>query len=255
MKIKSLLLALPALCFACSSSSTDVSDPALQMEASPFTAKKVAGVNSLASDFNYDAPCHLLEEALIRETLHLDEKTELAEGHEHDGCAFEWAGNKVVLSFGGKKPYNSLETAAYYFDHMFQGKPAAVVEEPIEEANEETTSGPEPEGTNSETSASDSTHQSPAAADEHPTHSGVTAAVPSPAKHAVSSGNYKPVSGVGDKAVWDATTGQLHVLYKNHIINVTVESKAKAEEKKHQAETLSEVLIEKIADNEYVKYL
>ncbi|GAB3715496.1 hypothetical protein GCM10027592_56120 [Spirosoma flavus] len=253
MKIKSLLLALPALCFACSSSSTDVSDPALQMEASPILARRVAGVNSFANDFSYEAPCHILEEDLIRQTLNLTKETELAEGHEHDGCAFEWAGNKVILSFGGVKPFSSVQVAEYNFDRMYQGKPEAVVEEPVEEAKEAATSGPEPEGTNSETPATDSTEQKPT--DSHPTHSGVTSAMPSPAHHAVKSGNYEPVSGVGDKAVWDASTGQLHVLYNNHIINVTVESKGKAEEKKHQAETLSEVLIEKIAENEYAKRL
>ncbi|MBD2704286.1 hypothetical protein IC229_26820 [Spirosoma sp. BT702] len=253
MKIKSLLLAFPVLCFACSSSSTDVSDPALQMEAGPILAKQVTGVHSFTNDFNYEAPCHILEEALIRQTLNLSKEIELEEGHEHDGCAFEWAGNKVILSFGGAKPFSSIQVAEYNFDHLYQGKPTAVVEEPVEEANEATTSGPEPEGTNSETPATDSAEHKPV--DSHPTHSGVTAAMPSPTQHAVKSGNYEPVSGVGDKAVWDASTSQLHVLYNNHIINVTVESKGKAVEKKHQAETLSEVLIEKIAENEYTKRL
>ncbi|GAB3947782.1 hypothetical protein GCM10028805_20650 [Spirosoma harenae] len=251
MKIKSLLLAFPVLCFACTSN-TDVSDPALQMEASAYMGKKPAGVNTLTVDFNYDEPCTILGEEYVRQTFHLDEKVELAEAQEHGGCAFEWAGNKVVVSFAGAKPYASVQLAEYYFDRMYQGKPAAAVEN-VEEANEETPSGPEPEGTNAETSA-DSAHHSPT--DNHPTHSGVTAVHPSVAEHpAVSTGHYEAVSGVGDKAVWDASAGALHVLYNNHIISVKVESKGKAEEKKHQAESLSEVLMDKIAENEYVRRL
>jgi hypothetical protein len=253
MKIKLLILAFPLLCLACNSSTSDPSDPAYQMEASPLVAKQVAGVRSLTTDFNYDEPCTILGEEYIRGLFNLPETTTLAEAHEHDGCAFEWAGNKVVVSFGGSKPYASVYTAEYMFDKMYQAKPEVAVSEPVEETDEAAQSGPESEGTVSEGSAADSTHQN--TDDKHPNHSGVTAATPPLTEHAVSTGNFEAVSGVGDKAVWDATTGAMHVLYNNHIINVTVGTKDKAEARKEHAQNLAEVLIEKIAENEYVKRL
>lgn len=254
MKIKSLLLALPVLCFACNNSPSSVNDPASQMEVSPLLAKKVAGVKALTTDFNYDEPCNILGEEYVRTTFNIAETTALEEGHNHDGCEFSWAGNKVVVAFGGSKPYPSMYHAEYNFDKMYQGKPEAAMTEPVEEVTEEAKSGPDTEGTASEVSAGDSTHQN--TDDKHPDHAGVSAGAPALTKHAVvSTGNFKPVSNVGDKAVWDATTGAMHVLYNNHIISVTVETKDKPELKKERAQNLAEVLIEKISANEYVKQL
>ncbi len=42
-------------------------------------------------------------------------------------------------------------------------------------------------------------------------------------------------------------------LYNNHIISVTVETKDKPEINKKHAESLSEVIIDKIAENEYTR--
>lgn len=252
MKIKSLLLALPVLCFACNSPSS-VSDPASQMEASPLLAKQVAGVRALTTDFNYDEPCNILGEEYVRTTFNVAETTKLEEGHNHNGCEFAWAGNKVVVAFGSSKPYASVYQAEYSFDKMYQGQSEATVSEPIEEVNEEAKSGPEPEGTGSESSAADSTHHN--TDDKHPNHAGESAATPPLTEHAVSTGNFEAVPNVGDKAVWDANTGAMHVLYNNHIISVTVETKDKPELKKERAQSLAEVLIEKISANEYVKRL
>lgn len=252
MKIKSLLLALPVLCFACNSSSS-VNDPASQMEASPLLARKVAGVYALTTDFNYDEPCNILGEEYVRTTFNVAETTKLEEGHNHNGCEFEWGGNKVVVAFGGSKPYASIYQAEYNFDKMYQGKSEATVTEPIEETNEKAKSGPEPEGNVSESSAADSTHHN--TDDKHPNHAGESAATPPLTGHAVSTGNFEAVQNVGDKAVWDANTGAMHVLYNNHIISVTVETKDNPELKKEHAQSLAEVLIEKISANEYIKRL
>lgn len=253
MKTKLLILAFPLLCLACNSSTSDPKDPAMQMDVSPLLAKQVSGTRALTSDFNYEEPCNILGEEYVRNTFKLGESTTLAEAHEHNGCAFEWAGNKVVVTFGGSKPYQSVYQAEYMFNKQFQAKPEVAISEPVEETSETAQSGPESEGTGSEGSAADSTHQN--TDDKHPTHSGVTAATPPLTEHAVSAGNFEAVSGVGDKAVWDATTGAMHVLYNNHIINVTVGTKDKAEVRKEHAQSLVEVLIDKIAGNEYVKRL
>ncbi|WP_420148747.1 hypothetical protein [Spirosoma sp.] len=254
MKIKTLILAFPVLCFACNDPSSP-SDPATQMEASPIQARKVAGVNTLSVDFNYDEPCNILGEEYIRTTFNLDEKTELSEGHTHEGCEFEWAGNKVIVAFGGAKPFSSTNQAQYVFDRMFQGAPAETITAPVSEQMlvDSADTGPATEGTNSETSAADTTHHN--TDDKHPEHAGESAATPPLTKPAVSKGNYKAVANVGDKAVWDATTGAMHVLYNNHIINVTVETKGKSETKQEQAKSLAEVLVEKITHNEYKKWL
>lgn len=254
MKIKSLILAFPVLCLACNDPSSP-SDPASQMEASPLLARKVAGVNTLSVDFNYDEPCNILGEEYVRQTFNLEEKTELAEEHAQNGCEFEWGGNKVVVSFGGTRPFPSVYQAEYIFDRMYQGKPAEKVTAPVSESAlaESAISGPETEGTVAETSASDSTHHN--TDDKHPDHGGESAATPPLTKPAVSKGNFEAVPHVGDKAVWDASTGAMHVLYNNHIVNVMVETKGNAEQKKKQAESLVEVLIEKISNNEYVNRL
>lgn len=256
MKIKSLILAFPVLCLACSSPSP-VTDPANNVDASPILARQVVGVNTLSVDRNYDEPCNILGEEYIRSTFNLGEDTKLEEAHEHNGCEFAWAGNKVLVTFAGTRPFESMYVAAYTFDKMYQGKPAAVMTEPVEVADDSTQSGPHPEGTNAETPA---TAENEKAAhhttdDNQPQHGGITAATPALTKHAVSTGNYEAVKNVGDKAVWDASTGAMHVLYNNNIISVTVETKDKPELKKEHALSLVEVLIDKISENEYTSAL
>ena len=254
MKIKSLLLAFPVLCLACSNPGSDTSDPASQMDASPILAKRPTGINSLTSDFNYDEPCTILGEEYVRDEFNLGETTTLEETHEHGGCEFGWSGNKVLVSFGGSKPYPSMYQAEYMFDKMYQGKSEKVAEPVIkapeaEVLNSSEGTSPEAMVSNGEATAHHTTD------DNQPQHGGVTAATPPLTEPAISSGHYEAVPNVGDKAVWDATTGAIHVLYNNHIINVTVESKDKAEVKKERAQSLAEVLIDKIAENEYIRRL
>ncbi|MBD2757322.1 hypothetical protein [Spirosoma validum] len=254
MKIKSLILAFPILCLACNSPSSP-SDPASQMEASPLLAKAPSGVRTLSVDFNYDEPCNILGEEYVRQTFNLEEKTELAEAHTHNGCEFEWAGNKVVVAFGGARPFASVYQAEYNFDKMYQAKPSETLTAPVSASTlvESAISGPETEGTGAEVSAADSTHHN--TDDKHPDHAGESAATPPLTSPAVSKGKFEAVPNVGDKAVWDATTGAMHVLYNNHIISIMVETKGKSELKKEQAQSLTEVLIEKISANEYTKRL
>ncbi|GAB4025007.1 hypothetical protein GCM10028773_49480 [Spirosoma koreense] len=224
------------------------------MEANPIHAKVPTGVRALSTDFNYDEPCNILGEEYVRETFSLDEKTELEETHALNGCEFEWGGNKVVVAFGGERPFASVYQAEFNFDKMYQGKKSEPLPAVSEQAlDQEADSGPHTEGTNAESSAADSTHAN--TDDKHPNHAGVSAGTPPLTKPAVSKGNYEAVANVGDKALWDPTTGAMHVLYNNHIISVTVETKGNAETKKKQAESLTEVLIEKISANEYVKRL
>ncbi|WP_338868340.1 hypothetical protein WBJ53_17270 [Spirosoma sp. SC4-14] len=245
MKIKSLILALPVLCFACGTA-TDTSDPAYQDGASPILAKRVTGVQMLTSNAIYDNPCDILGEEFVRHTFSLDEKAELNEIAEHDGCAFEWAGNKVLVSFNGRKPYRSIYIATDTFDKLYQGKEAEEEMPDVKtDTGEEATAADTPPVTDTTEHAPAQSHPSP----------GLTEATRPHMKPTVSQGSYEAVPGLGDKAVWNPTTGAMHVLYINHIINVTVETKGKAEVRKEQAQSMAEVLIEKIAEDEYTRRL
>jgi len=223
MKLKSLILALPVLCFACNSSISDTSDPASQMDATPLLARHVSGLQTLATDNNYEEPCTILGEEYIRDVFKLEETVALEEGHHHEGCEFSWAGHKVQVAFGGARPYSSIYLADYMFDKMYQSKHETTAAPAVEDVNKMAESGPKTEGTGAEGSPADSTHQTQN--DHQPEHSGVSASMNT--EHAVSTGHYEAVPEVGDKAVWDAKTGAMHVLYNNNIISVMVESKTK----------------------------
>lgn len=55
------------------------------------------------------------------------------------------------------------------------------------------------------------------------------------------------VSGLGDKALWDAKTGMLHVLFLNHIVNLTVKTKQPDGKKQQQAVMMMQVIMDKLA--------
>jgi len=55
------------------------------------------------------------------------------------------------------------------------------------------------------------------------------------------------VSGLGDKALWDAKTGMLHVLFLNHIVNMTVKTEQPDGKKQQQAVMMMQVILDKLA--------
>lgn len=258
MKIKSLILALPVLCLACNAPSTP-EDPASQMDASPIVAKRVSGVKMLTTDFNYDQPCNILGEEYVRKTFNLEETTKLVEKYGHDGCEFDWEGNKVVISFGGDKPYTSVYIAEYMFDKLYQGKHQSVKADPSALDSNAIQTASSSEGTNpnaiistDETTGSNLAETAQSTTDDNqPQHGGVSSAAPPLTTPSIGLATTEAVRELGDKAVWDSAKGTMHVLYNNHIINVTVDTKAKPEVRKEHAMSLVEVLIEKIAENEY----
>ena len=249
MKLKSLILAFPVLCLACNTASSP-SDPASNIDASPELARRVAGVYMLTSDADYDEPCNILGEEYVRTTFNLSETTELDEVHEKNGCEFAWAGQKVLVSFGGTRPFESVYRAEDAFDKLYQGKSQPAVG-PVTETPP-TTTQQTAEGTNPNAIVNNYDNAGQHTTDDgQPKHSGVTAGTPPLTKPAVSQGSFEAVPDVGDKAVWNAATGAMHTLYNNHIINVTVESKDKPEVRKKRAQSLIEVLIDKLSSNEY----
>lgn len=207
MNIKPLLLAFPFVCFACSSTLTDPSDPATQINTSPIMAKHPTGIHLIRPDEAYTDPCHMVDEELFRSTLKLDESVALEAEPTHDGCEYVWKDGKAKLSFAGSHPFESVAFAQQAFDKLHSG----------------TTTPPSP------LVKPDSTHIVPEVAPAsvtHPTDSGL--------------------AGLGDQAVWNAEEGAMHTLYINHIINVQVETKGTADAKKEQARMLTEILMDRL---------
>ncbi|MDB5242486.1 MAG: hypothetical protein JWP57_3111, partial [Spirosoma sp.] len=92
-----------------------------------------------------------------------------------------------------------------------------------------------PEGKTSSDLDADST----AANDSSSSVSGVTPVAAQFAKPVISTGTFKAVTGVGDKAVWEPSTSTLHVLYNNHIVNVRVQTKANEAARQQKATSLA----------------
>ncbi len=241
MKINSLLYALPVLMLtSCYNTGTDASTGNTSDNGSAILAKQVTGVNMIKSDVIYEEPCAIIDEELMRKTFSLGEDVKLEDVSAGTGCEYEWAGNKVMLSFGGHRPYQSIFTAAYQFDKMYQGK--AMGEDDVAKAD--TISG------------ATVTADPNAGAGTPPDSAGAKQDDDKPKiKPAVAHGAYEPVKNVGDKAVWNASEGALHVLYINHIINVQVETKDKNDVKKERAKLMATVLMERILDKEYFRHM
>lgn len=265
MKINPLLYTLPVLflssCFKGDNATTTDSANDAAGTGSPYLAREVAGVRMLTTDANYDEPCNILGEELVRSTFKLGTATEIAELDYPNGCTFEWGGNKVSLAFGGSKPYPSIYHAEYIFDKNYQGGAGQVSGQMGVAGGKAPISGPategtgaerpvaEPEGPNSPDIDADTNLDN----DSSNSVSGVTSAATQFAKPVVSTGRYAAVSDVGDKAVWEPAAGAMHVLYNNHIVNVTVATKETPTVRKQRAQSLAEVLIDKIANNEYAR--
>ena len=265
MKISTLLLAFPVLCLtACfkgdNAPTTDAANDAAGT-GSPYLAREVVGVHMLTTDANYDEPCNVLGEEFVRATFNLGATTELAELDYPNGCTFEWGGNKVSLAFGGSKPYPSIYHAEYIFDKKYQGGAGQVSGQMGETGEKPPISGPatqgtgaerpvaEPEGPNSPDIDADATPGN----DSSNSVSGVTSAATQFAKPGISTGRFVAVRDVGDKAVWEPTAGAMHVLYNNHIVNVTVLTKDAPAVRQQRAQSLAVVLIDKIVDGNYTR--
>ncbi len=265
MKINPLLYTLPVLflssCFKGDNATTTDGANDAAGTGSPYLAKKVVGVNMLTTDANYDEPCNVLGEEFVRSTFKLGETTEMSEHDYPNGCTFEWGGSKVSLAFGGEKPFQSIYHAEYIFNKKYQDGAAPEADAMEEHGEKAPLSGPAPEGTGAERPATSPEGSKSADVDADATAdndssnsvSGVTSAAVKLTKPAVSTGQFIAVPNVGDKAVWEPAKGAMHVLYNNHIVNVTVSTKDAPAVRKERALSLAEVLLDKIAEGEYTR--
>ncbi|RYC70318.1 MULTISPECIES: hypothetical protein [Spirosoma] len=257
MSTKLLWLSLPALlltsCFqGDNASNTDGANDAAGT-GSPNLAKEVVGVWQLSTDqrFGYDEPCNMLDQGLIEGMFDIGLTEEMTTLDYPNGCQFKWKDGTVSVAFGGPKPYPSMYHAEYIFDKMYQGGAGQVSGQMGMAAEKEPISGPETRGTGAERPATepaggaeaDMDDDSTASNDSSNSTSGVTSVAAQFTKPAVSTGRFVAVPGVGDKAVWDPARKAMHVLYNNHIVNVTVQTKANAATSQQKATSLAEVVL------------
>lgn len=257
MKTKLLWLAIPmfglsSCFFGDNAPNTDAANDAAGT-GSPYLAREVVGVWQLSTDqrFGYDEPCNTLNEGFIQEMFEIKPDEELQTIDQPNGCQFKWKEGSVSVAFGGPKPYPSIYHAEYEFDKLFQGGPGQVSGQMDETSQKPSYHGPNPEGTGAERPAIEPEGGAEADIDEDATAnndssnstSGVTSVAAQFAKPVVSTGRFVAYPGVGDKAVWEPSKNALHVLYNNHIINVTVQTGAKGVAAQQQASSLAKIVL------------
>ncbi|MEZ0486462.1 hypothetical protein [Fibrella aquatica] len=216
-------------------------------------ARQVVGVRSLSNDALYEKASTMLAEEFVRGTFNVEDGTEIETIDEKNGGKFVWGKNEVDVSFASSRPYQSIYHAEYAFDRMYQNKPATPM---TEDADPDMTgrgplSGPAPEGTGAELPAESATgtiakRDTSAQNDTATSVSRVTAAAARLATPAVSTTRFAAYPGIGDKAVWDASTKTLHVLLNNHILNVRVNTTDNMAMSRQRAAMLANVLFAEV---------
>ncbi len=221
--------------------------------ASPYLARSVVGVRMLANDANYEEAGSYLAEEFVRGTFKLGADTKLEVTNTREGGIFEWDKNKVVVSFGSARPYQSIYQAEYIFDKLYQPGVAAQLDATPEKG---ALSGPAPEGTGAEGPAESATglaarRDTSSANDTATTVSGISAVATRLTPPAESTGKFVAYPGLGDKAVWDPTNRTLHVLLNNHILNVQVKTADKPDVAQQRAAILANVIFHEVVGEYY----
>ncbi len=217
---------------------------------SPYLARQVVGVRMLSNDAIYDKASNLLAEELVRGTFKLGGDTEVDVVDEAQGGKFSWGKNEVDVSFATQRPYQSIYHAEYAFDRMFQNRPAARMKAP-EVATEEPQSGPKPEGTGAEMPAESATSSlaKQDASAKNDTATSVSRQTPAATQltpPAITTAQFAAYPGLGDKAVWDASTKTMHVLLNNHILNVRVNTSDNVTMARQHAAILANVILDEV---------
>ncbi len=237
---------------SCRPSTTDGANDA-GGTASPYLARQVVGVNMLSNDANYEKASDLLAEELVRGTFKLGGTTELNVEDTRKGGTFTWGKNQVEVSFATPRPYPSIYHAEHVFDRVYQNGPAATmtaVADP-DAAEKAPLSGPAPEGTGAERPAESATgtlaqQDRSTKNDTANSISGITAAATQLTPPAVNTRRYAAYPGLGDKAVWDASTKTMHILLNNHILNLRVNTADNMDVSRERAAILANVILDKI---------
>ena len=257
MTLKSaLLLAVPVFCLtSCfmgdnSPTQDDANDAAGTGD--PYLAREVVAVRTLTTDAQYLDPCNYLGEEFVMDAFKVKEG-EMKAISAPAGCTFEWGKNKVALSFGGHRPFESIYAAEYRFDKLYQPRLAAVTTGQMGVENEKPAlSGPDPEGTGANGPATGTVGLKNDKTPGNDTATSVSAAqVPIAAKFTEpveNSGRFVAVPEVGDKAVWEPAKKTIHVLYNNHIVNVMVDTKESPAVQQQKAGSMAKIILTKFEE-------
>lgn len=254
MTLKStLLLAVPVFCLtSCfmgdNSPTTDDANDAAGT-GNPYLAREVVAVRTLTTDAQYLDPCNYLGEEFVMDVFKVAEG-EMKEMSGPDGCTFEWGKNKVALKFGGHRPFESIYAAEYRFDKMYQPRVAGVTTGQMGVEHEKPAlSGPDPQGTGANGPAENGVNvkrdQTPGNDTATSVSSAQVAIATKFTEPVEDSGQFKAVPGVGDKAVWEPAKKTIHVLYNNHIVNVTVDTKDSPAMQQQRAGSMAKIILSK----------
>ena len=244
MKITAMFLsiAVAALATGCANSTTDDANDAAGT-ADAYLAREVVAVHLLTTDYRYNKICNFMEEGFVEEAFELGPTTEMNVTESLGGCRYDWKGGEVSVAFGNQKPYPSIYKAEYEFDKMYQPQLIdSMATSPVAAL-----SGPAPQGTASSAPAiatAEPKPEQPAVIDSTNGTNEVTTKLTQPV---YSTPKGVAVPNVGDKALWDANTSTLHVLFLNHVINMTVKTNKTEATKQKQAVMMMQVIVDRIA--------
>lgn len=149
----------------------------------------------------------------------------------------------VDVSFRGTRPYPSIYHSEYSFDRLYQ--PKALNEIDVT-PRKPSLFGPSPQGTASERPAIGSpkpANDSLAIINPAPDGSGIVTRL---TEAPYSTGQGEAITGLGDKTIWNAADHTLHVLYLNHIVNITLRTSSSPVVQRRRAIVLAKVIIDKI---------
>ncbi len=252
MKQSAILFSIALLGMtSCRPSVTDNANDAAGTASSEL-ARQVVGVRMLSNDALYDKASTLLAEDLVRGTFELGGDTDVEVIDDRQGGKFIWGKNEVDVSFASPRPYQSIYHAEYAFNRMYQNKRAASMPAAAQSAmaGEAALSGPAPQGTGAELPAESATgavdkRDKSAMNDTATSVSRLTPASTQLTPPAVSTANFAAYPGLGDKAVWDASTKTMHVLMNNHILSVRVNTADNMAVSQQRAAILANVMLER----------
>ncbi|WP_234733195.1 hypothetical protein [Tellurirhabdus bombi] len=224
-------------------------------------ARYVSGSFTLSEDTKYDKLCNVLDEGYVGSIFDV-EHGDVSVKDGQNSCEFWWGDKKhVVLSTTGYKAFPSTYQAEAMFDSLYQTKEYATRHRRIHRPS---LFGPSTEGTvsegpamgsplsnipgNSQEGPSRGADSTAAAGDTTKIGAGnirdVSPALVEPPKNSPAG---KAVTGIGDKAIWSASTRTLHILSDNHIFHIMVDNGKSAASDLEMARQLASVVLDKAA--------
>lgn len=226
-------------------------------------ARFVSGSFTLSEDTKYDKLCNVLDEGYMSSIFDL-EHGDVSVKDGKNSCEFWWGDKKhVVVSTTGYRAFPSTYQAEAMFDSLYQTKEYATRHRRIHRPS---IFGPSTEGTVSEGpamgayiatapgSSGTGNNEGPARGADSTAAAGDTAQAGSGKIRDVSPAMVEPpknspagkaITGVGDKAIWSASTRTLHILSDNHIFHIMVDNGKSTASDLAMAKQLASIVLDK----------